>query len=212
MHQRKVAASRAKGRAPGTDRASAGYSKGVAKREEILVGLMNALACGELRNPQLRAIGQALGIEPAHILYYFGSREDLMMAVIVRWDETAVDKQQGLQPVEVLDLDEYVAVVGKNVMQPGIVHLYLAFAAEAVDPAHPAHDFIRLRFDRVHKSLAAAIRQEQAAGGIAKSLDADVEARILIALADGLQLQSLIDPDIDAVRHLQSAIGRLRTA
>lgn len=201
MHQSKVSSGRGRKR----DAKSSGYSKGDAKREEILVGLMNALAKGELRNPPLRAIGQALGVEPAHILYYFDSREDLMQAVIVRWDEGMVAEREGE-----FGLDTYADAVAKNVSQRGLMHLYLAFAAEAVEPAHPAHDFIRLRFDRVRDSLAAAIRREQAEGIIAKAIDPDVEARLLIALADGLQLQSLIDPDIDALRHVQTAIGQLR--
>lgn len=206
MHQSKVSSGRGRRR----DGKSPGYSKGAAKREEILVGLMNALAKGELRNPPLRAIGQALGVEPAHILYYFDSREDLMQAVIVRWDEQMVHKSND-GTVEDFGLDAYAAAVDKNVNQRGLMHLYLAFAAEAVEPAHPAHDFIRSRFDRVKESLSIAIQREQDEGRILPQVDADVEARLLIALADGLQLQSLIDPDIDALKHIKAAISQLRS-
>lgn len=201
MHQSKVSSGRRQKRGE----KSSGYSKGDAKREKILVGLMNALAKGELRNPPLRAIGQALGVEPAHILYYFESREDLMQAVIVRWDEGMVAESGGE-----FGLDTYADAVAKNVSQRGLMHLYLAFASEAVEPSHPAHDFIRLRFDRLREGLATAIRREQEEGLIGRTIDPDMEARLLIALADGLQLQSLIDPDIDALRHLQTAIAQLR--
>lgn len=210
LRQSKVASEPRKGRRKGEGGQGASYSKGLAKREEILVGLMNALARGELRNPPLRAVGQALGIEPAHILYYFGSREELMQAVIVRWDEDSVDRTGDAEAVK-MDLGEYVAAVGKNMTRPGIIHLYLAFAAEAVEPNHPAHDFIRQRFDRVRNSLADAIRREQEAGTILSEVDAEIEARLLIALADGLQLQSLIDPGVDAVAHITAAIAQLRT-
>jgi AcrR family transcriptional regulator len=36
---------------------------------------MELIARQALRNPSLREIGRALNIEPAHILYYFNSRE-----------------------------------------------------------------------------------------------------------------------------------------
>lgn len=206
MHQSKVSSGRGRKR----DGKSPGYSKGAAKREEILVGLMNALAKGELRNPPLRAIGQALGVEPAHILYYFDSREDLMQAVIVRWDEQMVQKTEGGVSEE-FSLEAYAAAVDKNVSQRGLMHLYLAFATEAVEPAHPAHDFILRRFDRVKESLSIAIQREQTEGRISPRVDANVEARLLIALADGLQLQSLIDPDIDALKHIKAAISQLRS-
>jgi AcrR family transcriptional regulator len=203
LRQKKIPRDSTKAGAKAEVGSSAGYAKGQAKREEILIGVMNALSRGELRNPPLRAIGQALGVEPAHILYYFGSREELMQAVIVRWDEDSED--------DGFDLDKYITIIGRNVTKPGIIHLYLAFAAEAVEPSHPAHDFIRQRFDRVNKSIAEAIRGEQEAGTISAKIDAEIEARLLIALADGLQLQSLIDPGIDAVAHIASAIGQLRT-
>lgn len=197
------------GRTSKRDNRSSGYSKGDAKREEILFGVMNALASGQLRNPSLRAIGQALEMEPAHILYYFGSREDLMMAVIIRWDEVMSGHAMNDPPGNDF-IDAYVEAIGKNQSQPGIVHLYLTFAAEAVDPNHRAHDFISERFERVRCNLAAAIRREQAEGTMIATVDAGIEARLLIALADGLQLQSLIDPGIDSAGHLRTVIGQLR--
>lgn len=209
MRQRKIPRDSGKVGAKGEAGTGAGYAKGQAKREEILVGLMNALSRGELRNPPLKAIGKALGVEPAHILYYFGSREDLIQAVIVRWDQDNVNRP-GNADHDDIDLDQYVTMIARNVNKPGVIHLYLAFAAEAVEPSHPAHEFIRKRFERVIRSIAAAIAREQAAGTIPPGIDATIEARLLIALADGLQLQSLIDPDVDPAAHLAAAIAQLR--
>ncbi len=179
------------------------YAKGAAKRDEILTGLMDKLARQELRNPSLREIGRSLGIQPAHILYYFSSREELLQAVIMRWDESASTKD--------LTLDQFAWQIERNRAIPGIVHLYLAFAAEAVDPLHPAHDYFRQRFLRVRATLAERIRKEQEAGTISPQLDPDAEARQLIALADGLQLQSLVDPGVNAANDLVAAISRLRS-
>lgn len=210
MVQSKVSSGLGSKRASKRDNRASGYSKGDAKREEILGGLMNALASGRLHNPSLRAIGQALEMEPAHILYYFGSRENLMMAVIVRWDEVMSGHTISEPPTDQF-LDNYVQALGKNQSQPGIVHLYLTFAAEAVDPSHAAHDFIRERFERLRRNLSTAIQREQKYGHMADDINADIEARLLIALADGLQLQSLIDPEMDSAGHLRSAIEQLRT-
>jgi AcrR family transcriptional regulator len=195
--------------APSTRSRAGSGSKGAIKREEILLGVMRALVNGKLRNPPLRAIGKALDIEPAHILYYFESREDLLQAVIMRWDEIALQSRTRPRFVA-LSLDDFADMIAGNVDRPGIVHLYLTFAAEAVDPEHPAHEFFRRRFDVVRQGLAAAVRREQAEGAIRRDLDPDHQARLLIALADGLQLQSLVDPKVNAARDLASAIARLR--
>lgn len=186
--------------------------KGAAKRAQILNDLMCALADGSLRNPSLREIGQALAIEPAHILYYFETRETLLQAVIVRWDEQAREQVGKGDPALPFTLDDYAKAIAQNIERPGVVHLYLTFAAEAVDPAHPAHGFFQNRFQKLRKSLSAAIRHEQAEGRIASSHNPDLQARLLIALADGLQLQSLVDPELNASTDLDLALCALRTA
>lgn len=180
--------------------------KGLARREEILSGLMEKIARQELRNPSLREIGRALELEPAHILYYFNSREDLLQSVILRWDENAEKAVEG----QIRTLDNFAMQVRRNIAIPGIVHLYLTFAAEAVDPAHPAHEFFRQRFERVCSSLVRRIVDEQQQGRIRASVDPLDKARQLIALADGLQLQSLVDSTVDAAQALMSAINDMR--
>ncbi|MBB3957653.1 TetR/AcrR family transcriptional regulator [Novosphingobium sediminicola] len=197
---------RAHGSAPKSAPKTAGASaKGLARREEILNGLMERLSGQELRNPSLREIGRALGIEPAHILYYFSSREELLQQVIMRWDEGA----RRAAPAAANPLDNFVQQVRRNIAMPGILHLYFTFAAEAVDPAHPAHHFFQQRFAAVSASLAGHIRAQQTAGLISAAMDPDSKARQLIALSDGLQLQSLVDPTVDAYREMMDAIATM---
>jgi len=195
------------GRSKRTGPAAVGASpKGAARREEILNGLMQKIARQELRNPTLREIGRALNIEPAHILYYFGSREELLQSVIMRWDEGA----RAAASANVVTLDNFAEQLKRNIAIPGVVHLYLNFAAEAVDPDHPAHEFFKQRFERVTAILTARIREEQASGTIGAEIDPESNARQLIAMADGLQLQSLVNPSVNAGQYMTDAIASLR--
>lgn len=185
-------------------------AKGAARREQILATAMECLGKDGYRNTSLRGIGRELDIEPAHILYYFDSREDLLQKVIERWDETTTAAVGGAAvPDHALDI--YVAAVRHNQSIPGIVHLYLTLAAEAVHPDHSAHAFFVDRFRTVRELLREGIRFEQDAGRIDAALDADLEARKLIALADGLQLQGFTDPTIDASGDLEAAVAALRS-
>ena len=93
---------------------------------------------------------------------------------------------------------------------PGLIHLYLIFAAEAAQPDHPSHQFFRDRFEQVRRLLSVAIAFEQGAGRIDMAVDADRAARLLIAVADGVQLQALVDPTIDAPKDLAATIAQLR--
>jgi AcrR family transcriptional regulator len=183
--------------------------KGTARRDQILATAMKTLGADGYRNTSLRGIGRALDIEPAHILYYFDSREELLQKVVERWDE---DTQQSFgRPVTAEEaLDFYTYAIRHNLRIPGIVHLYLTLAAEAVHPDHSAHAYFVERFRIVRELLRDGIRYEQSVGRISPDLDADLEARKLIALADGLQLQGLVDPTINAPDDLDAVIAALR--
>jgi AcrR family transcriptional regulator len=196
----------------GLDRGGS-YAKGDAKREEILRGVIDLVARNGYRRQSLREIGAALGIVPAHIIYYFSSREELLQRVIALWDAESVATfggRFGGKP----SLDLFVAAVRRNCDTPGIGHLFLSFAAEAVDPAHVAHAFFSERIARIHADLGTAIRAEQAAAIISAEVDPAFTARQLMALADGLQLQTLItgartatDDLVRAVHHLRQGAG-----
>lgn len=184
------------------------FAKGAARRESILATATEVLARDGYRGTSLRSIARALDLEPAHILYYFDSREDLLQKVIERWDVEALGGDVDPDPATTLDL--YAQAVSRNLEIPGLVHLYLIFAAESAQAEHPSHDFFRDRFERVRLTLATAIGHEQDAGLIDPAVDADRAARLLIAVADGVQLQALVNPAVDAPADLAAAIAQLR--
>ncbi len=177
-----------------------------ARREDILAAVMEKIAGKDLLNPSLRDVAQATNLDQGHLLYYFSSREELLECVILRWD------QQGSAAMSLSNsaLDSFADQVVRNIAIPGIMHLYLSFAAEAVDPNHPTHNFFLKRFENIGAWLEQAIREEQEAGLIAPTVDAARQARQLIALSDGLQLQSLVNPCVDAAGDLRAAIRTLR--
>lgn len=185
------------------------FAKGTARRESILATATEVLARDGYRGTSLRSIARALELEPAHILYYFDSREDLLQNVIARWDEDQLI--QGWEPDPALTLDLYIGAIRRNLEIPGLIHLYLIFAAEAAQSDHPSHDFFRERFEKVRLMLATAVEYEQNAGRIDPAIDPDRTARLLIAVADGVQLQALMNPAIDAADDLAATITQLRS-
>ncbi|PNU05507.1 TetR/AcrR family transcriptional regulator [Novosphingobium guangzhouense] len=186
----------------------AGYRKGDARREEILRGVTALFVAEGYRRQSLRDIGAALAIEPAHILYYFSNREELLQNVIELWDSDAMRAQDedGAGP----NLEGFVAAVRRNCSAAGMGHLFLAMAVDAVDPAHVSHAFFCQRVTRVRTSLALAVRAEQVSGRIVATVDPDLSARNLMGLADGLQLQALLQGRNNVVEDLEQAIRHLR--
>ena len=175
------------------------YAKGVAKREEILSTALVVIAREGYRNTSVRDLAEAVGLSQAGLLHYFSSKEELFTEVLRKRDavDHAAMQDSGLGPVDAL-----VKVMRHNATVPGLVHLYDQLSAEAADPDHPAHTFFVERYATLHGHLTRAIEQAQSDGAVPPSLDADTAATVMVAAADGLQTQWLLDPAVDMAGHL----------
>ncbi|WP_439030184.1 TetR/AcrR family transcriptional regulator [Gordonia terrae] len=174
------------------------YSKGVAKREEILTAVLDVIARSGYRRATVRELAQAVGLSQAGLLHYFGSKEQLFTAILERRD--AVDR--GLHPDTALP-DALVDQVRHNESQPGLVQLYTRFAAEATEPDHTAHQYFVDRYATARRTLSAEIERMQQRGALPPETDADALAVMAIALMDGLQVQWLFDETLDMAGHLE---------
>jgi AcrR family transcriptional regulator len=174
-------------------------AKGAKRREKIVAAAFATLSRDGYSKASLGQIGRAIGMESGHILYYFSSREQLLEEVLRRWD-----REIGVVPVPGQDVFEmWLAAVRENIRNPGIVHLYMAFAAEAADPGHAAHAFFLERFSLLEERIAAEIRERQSAGLTDPEVDPRRTAAQLISLSDGLQLRWLSDREFDMLGALE---------
>jgi len=93
-------------------------------------------------------------------------------------------------------------VIAHNATVPGLVQLYVEYSAEATIPDHPAHAFFSARFDWLRQILTEVIQNAQADGEMGPGVDAGAAADLIIAAADGLQVQWLLNPAIDMTARL----------
>ena len=185
------------------------YAKGVAKREEILAAALEVIARQGYGRASVRELADAVGLSQAGLLHYFSSKEELFAEVLRKRDEVdaaAFDEvgrgDRGLT-------EGFVRTIRHNADVPGLVQLYARLSTEATDPGHPARPFFAERY-RVFRGMAAeAIRERQAAGEIPGEIDPDQAATLLLAVADGLQTQWLMDPSIDMAAHVEAFLGLL---
>jgi AcrR family transcriptional regulator len=180
--------------------------RGAARRAEILATALELVRREGYPATTLGAIARELGVDTPHIVYYFGSREALIRELLERWDaETrAADAGASSDP-----LGSLAEGVRRDGAWRGIVQLHLAFAAESADPAHPAHDFVGGRLASTVDGIATVIAAGQASGAVVDAGEPRRLARGLVALAHGLQLQALHDPEIRPAEDLGIAIGAL---
>ena len=170
------------------------YAKGLAKREEILDAALELFASHGYDRTSVREIARLTGLTQAGLLHHFSSKEELFVEVLRRRDrrsqqDFADDFDHGRHTVEGL-----IAVVRHNAEEAGLVRLYVAMSAESTADDSPAREFFEARFRDLEAEVAADVRAKQADGLIAADLDPDAVASLLLAAADGLQVQWLLDP------------------
>lgn len=181
------------------------YAKGIVKRDEILSVALEVIATRGYRRASVREIADAVSLSQAGLLHYFDSKDDLFTAVLRKRDE--------IDAALIVDdpLTGLLHVVSHNAHVPGLVQLYAQLSVSAADPAHPAHQFFTVRYERLRSSLAAALRTAQIDGSLRRNFDPGGMATSLIAVADGLQTQFLLDPSVDMTSILGAFLDDLRS-
>lgn len=191
------------------------YAKGVAKREEILDAAARLYAQHGYDRTSVREIARATGLSQAGLLHHFGGKDELFAEVLRRRDARSEARHNpGLD--RHVSVDGLVATVQHNAEDSDLVRLFVTLSAESIEPDSPGHDFFAQRYDRLVGGLTEDLRAQQEAGELSSDLDAQAIASLLIAAADGLQIQWLLDPDgLDMgqrLRQLWDALRRVPSA
>jgi AcrR family transcriptional regulator len=185
------------------------YAKGEAKRAEIKAAALAVLERDGEAGASMRVIAKEADISLAGLMHYFPTR-DLLLTEIQRdgdakFEEWYRNSDADLDPGEVL-AQAMVDKAGK----PGSGTVYLSLAAAAaVDPSHPAAQYLRERYEWMRSLVADYVTRRQAAGIVPPHVDAEFAAAALISAADGIQIQWMSDPTIDMGDHIRAVWRRL---
>ncbi|MFB9319995.1 TetR/AcrR family transcriptional regulator [Cryptosporangium minutisporangium] len=193
----------------GRRRPRGSYSKGRAKRAEILREAVRVFAESGYRGGSLKEIADRVGLSQAGLLHHFASKEHLLAEVIAARD--AEDMARMHVQDERVALHRITEQVRYNTTVPGLVQLYTTLAGEAVAEGHPAHEHFAERYRSLRGLLRRAVAEAQQAGEVPGDLDPDATATTLVALMDGLQIQWLLEPDaVDMPAVFETFLALLR--
>ena len=185
---------------PGTGEDPAGrrgsYAKGIARRQEILDRAIEAFAERGSKRTSLRAIASEVGVTHAALTHYFGSLDELLVAVYLESERRGDEQEDGLDEATPAEAMRRAAQQNRTI--PGLVQLYSSLVATALEGAHPApQEFVTARFVRLRHELAHRVVRLQETGEIRRDVDPALVAALVIAASDGLQTQWLLDPSVD---------------
>ncbi|GAA3638731.1 TetR/AcrR family transcriptional regulator [Kineosporia mesophila] len=164
------------------------YPKGAARREAILVIALQCFADLGYHGTSMREVARRADLSQAGLLHYFPSKEDLFLAVLRERQQIDTRDYRGDQDA----VGSLIQAVRRNATIPGLVQLYMHLLDVAADSA-PTRDHFEKRYDFARSLIGSHIRDAQHEGTVRADLDPAVAAQSLIAVADGMQVQWLLD-------------------
>ena len=159
---------------------------------------LEVIAQNGCRKASSREIARRVGLSQAGLMHYFGSREELYEAVLRARDEH--DNETYYLPNQ--SFAGFLALMAHNAEVPGLVQLYVEYSAEATIKGHPSREFFLRRYDWVREMLVTSITGAQQRGEMGPDVDVGAATNLLVAAADGLQVQWALDHSVDITGQL----------
>lgn len=196
-------------------------ARAVRPREETLVRRTQILdAASEVFGEKgyvkgsLADIAERVGMTHAGVLHHFGSKDQLLLAVLAHRDATDVEHLEDKHIPAGLELFVHLVRTAElNEDRPGIVQAFTVLSAESVTDDHPAKKFFLDRYDALRSEAREALLSICSKEDPPAQSDVDKAVASIVAVMDGLQVQWLLAPDkIELARTSAFAIDAILAA
>ncbi|MBU8867724.1 TetR/AcrR family transcriptional regulator [Paenarthrobacter aromaticivorans] len=192
---------------PKPSRVRGPYAKSAQRASDILDAATTVFATHGYTGGSLRDIARQLDLSLTSIVHHFGTKYELLEAVLERADQTTNGNQEFDFDAACTERGVVAATlerVQSSLERPELLRLFAILAAESSAPTHAAHDWFVTRYRRKIEDLTQAFAFDQQQGRIHEDRDPQMLSRLLIATWDGIQLQWLIDPSHDMNTAMQA--------
>lgn len=140
---------------------------------------------------------------------HFPRWDGLVMAAVDRWNaermEPVIPLMQSHGTVRFLR-----GIVEQNVLDPSLMRLLTSLLNVAATPGHPMAPTLRHEWQKFHALVQRGLVQDVALGREPATMQPERGAEQLIALYEGLQMQSMVRPRMDLLASYDRAVTRLR--
>lgn len=167
------------------------------------------------RGTSIALVAERANLSQSGLLHHFPNKAALLAAVLEHReaeDGRFLTSVHGQPPLGWAAFDALTGLVARNSTRPELVGLFVRLSAEATEPDHPAHAWLRDHYISIGSWLTDAIHDGQRHGEIHPDAPAGALVRLTIAVLDGLQQQWLLDAEsINMVADFTSFVVGLRT-
>jgi AcrR family transcriptional regulator len=192
------------------------YANASVQREKILLGALEYFGQKGFWGSSMRDIADHVGMSQASMRYYFGTKIELLTAVLDERDLLTAEVVERTELASGSHINGIVQIVVDNAQHPNIVRLFTILSAEATSEDHPAHEFFRARYERVTAHVAELLQRAIDDEEIQADVNVLDASRLLLATMSGLQVQWLLDPAVNMAElfrdHVLRYLGSALTA
>ncbi|MEV7184611.1 TetR/AcrR family transcriptional regulator [Kitasatospora sp. NPDC093102] len=187
------------------------YAVGDERRSRILDAAVEHFAQWGFHATSLARIAKDVGITQGGLLHHFRTKEALLVSVLEASDEHDTERFFAEECTSVAEwFHRLLDLTDHNSRRPGRTRMFNALVGESGDPDHPAHAFFARRYRTLVDDAAQSLRRGVDSGELRPDTDCAAEARQLLAVMDGLQLQWVLDPEaVDMTAQLGGYLARL---
>lgn len=157
----------------------------------------------------LEHVAQRAGLSMTDLTQQFSTIDDLVLAVVQVWNGRRMAPilpiAQGRGAVAFLR-----AIVAANVVDPALMRLLSATVNIAATPDHPMAPLLQRQWIQFHALVQRALVNDIGVGREPDTMEPARGAEQLIAMYEGLQLQSMLRPHMDVLEAYDRAVTRLR--
>jgi AcrR family transcriptional regulator len=198
--------------AAATDLASARELAGD-KAARIVEAMRVSVAARGIAGATFDHVAREAGVSRGLLHYYFATKEKLLVEVVRRESdvriealEAAVGGAEDAEGVLAALVRSFEELIGEG--QTAVVMFYEMMTLAQRNPEIAAELAELGRRTRQH--MAAALRAKSEAGVLRLRADADVLATFLFALADGITVRKLSEPELDIAPVVGQALAAVR--
>ncbi|MFI8633625.1 TetR/AcrR family transcriptional regulator [Microbacterium sp. NPDC077663] len=167
----------------------------IARRRVILDAALDIFGAKGYSGGTLQDIADQVGMTHAGILHHFGSKDQLLLEVLTRRDETDVADLEDQHIPGGIDLFRHlVRTAFANARRAGIVQAFAVLSAESVTDDHPGRAYFEERYRNLRLEVTTAFERVCVERGITSPGSIAAGAAGILAVMDGLQVQWLLDP------------------
>jgi AcrR family transcriptional regulator len=179
------------------------------RRQRVIEVTISELRQKPFHRVSLESVADAAHLRRGEVTIHFPTWDALIQATIDAWNDIRVAP---LTPIGARSgaINLLRAIAISNASDPSLVRVFVAMVNIAASPDHPLSRWLNTKLTDFYDLIEATLAHDIEVGREPSTMEPFRGAEQLIALYEGLQIQSLLRPDMDLVEAYDRAVTRLR--